>query len=1026
MATAGLRALQGEIQERQQVNTDNFKFVPYTWLKELLTTDKISAALECSSIEEDERLSVATTDQYVNKDHLDNMLPLRKKQLKEFFGVKKLKEERTKFMEGKEPTECKGDPEYKKLNRRISEREEWAGDFKSTQYMFLIPTFPQATPHRIVSDYMRLPFLSRNGPKGKRNEAKDRPSGGNFGFVFKERLPPLQYGSADDLGLAVVRKELKSRSDEAYKSELRCLRLLNLIRHPCILQLYGSYTHKKRHSFLFREANGGDLHEFLAKETRPVEFESDQAIYLAMCGLASLDQLHDYCNEELSLKMIGCHHNLKPRNVLIDGASFVLADFGLSTMTNTTDEEAAKTMAQDRDLYFAAPEGMDYLTLDKHELGPPADIWSFGCIVATILTYTKEGPSGIAEFSDSRLVTVSGGVIDLELRAFHDGLGSVNPGVVIWLNKLENDATSKTEVLSRSKGQAARQVPAEVDLIRLIRDMLTIAPSSRPRTTEVLRCLRLITLKKIAEPIAISFEKLPYASDLEFLIEQQVFLEWLRCIDLAEKKKNHHQAVNTDESFKQAYNTLYKIGEELEILLDADNYHPLFSRLRRLNEKLISTLEMINRRSLRRMVELNIIPTAAKLLKSLDTVDSWTMVDTVDYEIDDSKSLASGIAGLLQGSDNDSPNSNLLALLAASHVNRLIRNSKSPLPKLNFEQITLDSKAKATRERPTFRLGTVASSDDFVSSKMDVIIEEMEIGPDFAKEEISSLLFQRLENVLALSSRAASTFRALICKGLYYDEERHTIGLVYSFPQGPLQNALSHGVKPRVLQLAEVIRKHEEPVDYSQNIIVSIDERLRLAYNLVTTVFEFHKIRWLHKNISSYNIIFFDTEADDDDKEPQTPRKISLASPSLIGFSHSRPDEAFMYSNKLYGSDELLFAFHHPNYGGIDGKFTPYCTEYDYYSLGLVLLEIGLWWPLETIMSSMGEELSREEKRLQILSGFVPFLAGSMGEVYAEVVRTCLSDGEDGLRKAGNSVDENFERLVVTPLECLLEKMGNL
>lgn len=821
-----------------------------------------------------------------------------------------------------------------------------------------------------------------------------------------------------------MRKELKSRSDEAYKSELRCLRLLNLVRHPCILQLYGSYTHKKQHNLLFREAKGGDLHEFLATETRPVEFESDKAIYLAICGLASaLDQLHDYCNEELSLKMIGCHHDLKPRNVLIDDAKFVLADFGLSTMTNATNEEDAKTLAQDRDLYFAAPEGMDYLTWDKRELGPSADIWSFGCIIATILTYIKAGPSGIAEFSNRRLVVVRGDVFDLELKAFHDGLGSVNPGVVIWLDKLENDATRKVEVLSSSKGQVTSQVPAEVDLIHLIRDMLTIRPFARPKTKEVLRRLRLITLKEIAEPIAINFEKLPHASDLEFLIEKQVFLEWLRRIDQVEQR--NHQSVNTDESFNQAHTTLYRIEEELENLLDADNDHPLFSRLRRLNEQLISTLEMISRRSLRRMVELNIIPTAAKLLKPLDSVDDWTMVDITDDEIDDSKSLVPRIAGLLQGGDNDGPNSNLLALLAASHVNKLIKNSKSPVPKLDLNQITLDSNTQATRETPTFRLGTLASSDDPKLPKMDAIVEEMEIGSDFAREEIGSMLFRRLENVLALSSRAASNFRALICKGIYYDERRHTIGLVYSFPYGPLKSALAKDVKPRVLQLAEVLRKHGEPIDYDQNKIVSIDERLHLAYNLANAVFEFHKIRWLHKNISSYNIIFFDIDADGDTKS-ETPRKISLASPFLIGFSHSRPDEASMYSNKLYSSDELLYAFHHPNYGGVDGKFTPYRTEYDYYSLGLVLLEIGLWWPLETIMSSMDEELSREEKRLQIKSGYVPFLAGSVGEVYAEVVMICLSNGEAGLRQAGRSVDENFERLVLTPLERLITKMVKL
>src|SRR5271156_1749173 len=158
--------------------------------------------------------------------------------------------------------------------------------------------------------------------------------------------------------MTLVRKELKSMGDEAYKGELRCLRLLNPIRHSSILELYGSYTHKKKHNFLFREATGGDLHELLSKETRPAEFQDDEAFYLAICGLASaLDQLHDYSNDDLKLKVIGCHHDLKPRNVLVDGGKFILADFGLSTMTDA--KEDPKTLFQDRDLYFAAPEGVD-------------------------------------------------------------------------------------------------------------------------------------------------------------------------------------------------------------------------------------------------------------------------------------------------------------------------------------------------------------------------------------------------------------------------------------------------------------------------------------------------------------------------------------------------------------------------------------------------------------------------------------------------------------------------------------------
>jgi len=222
MGSKQLEVLQKDIMDRQEHNTDNIKFVPYTWLAELLTKDQIQQVLDGSDIEEDERPSVAAavrasglrifailvlmgepglvynfiqSDQYVNKDNLDNQLPMRKKTLKELFGVTRLKEELAKFMKGKEPTECKRDPEYKRLNRLISERVEWASDFKTTQYMFLSPTFPQGTPHRIISDYMRLPFLRR---EHEAPWAKKKPAGGHFGSVFKERLPPSKYNSADD------------------------------------------------------------------------------------------------------------------------------------------------------------------------------------------------------------------------------------------------------------------------------------------------------------------------------------------------------------------------------------------------------------------------------------------------------------------------------------------------------------------------------------------------------------------------------------------------------------------------------------------------------------------------------------------------------------------------------------------------------------------------------------------------------------------------------------------------------------
>jgi hypothetical protein len=239
MGSKQLEVLQEGIKDRQERNTDNVKFVPYTWLEEVLTENQIQQVLISTSIEEDERPFVAATvrasglrifailvlmgepaliynfiqsDQYVNKDNLDNQLPLMKEKLNELFGVTRFEEELAKFMKGKEPTECKGDPEYVRLRRQISKRVEWASDFESTQYMFLSPTFPQGTPHRIISNNIRLPFLlhEREPPLTK------KPTGGHFGSVFKERLPSLQYGSANKAGILLCDLTLLLLSDNSH------------------------------------------------------------------------------------------------------------------------------------------------------------------------------------------------------------------------------------------------------------------------------------------------------------------------------------------------------------------------------------------------------------------------------------------------------------------------------------------------------------------------------------------------------------------------------------------------------------------------------------------------------------------------------------------------------------------------------------------------------------------------------------------------------------------------------------------
>lgn len=107
---------------------------------------------------------------------------------------------------------------------------------------------------------------------------------------------------------------------------------------------------------VFQEAADGDLYDLLEESPRQPDFEDDEAFFLPFCGLMSaIDQLHHYTDDDLDIRLISCHHDLKPRNVLVDGPRFLLADFGLSETRNSEMRVHGEPDA-DRDLYFDSLE----------------------------------------------------------------------------------------------------------------------------------------------------------------------------------------------------------------------------------------------------------------------------------------------------------------------------------------------------------------------------------------------------------------------------------------------------------------------------------------------------------------------------------------------------------------------------------------------------------------------------------------------------------------------------------------------
>jgi hypothetical protein len=120
--------------------------------------------------------------------------------------------------------------------------------------------------------------------------------------------------------------------------------------------------------------------------------------------------------------------------------------------------------------------------------------------------------------------------------------------------------------------------------------------------------------------------------------------------------------------------------------------------------------------------------------------------------------------------------------------------------------------------------------------------------------------------------------------------------------------------------------------------------------------------------------------------------------PYIRGFEYSRPHGADEYSEKPnYDKEEMRYQ--HPNY--CQNTSQAYQRAYDYYSFGLILLEIALWRPLKRIYKDQHSSGTTAEQLRGFYIGYCQEYVGkNMGDLYLEATLACLngmvSKGEVG------------------------------
>jgi len=399
----------------------------------------------------------------------------------------------------------------------------------------------------------------------------------------------------------LVRKEFK-RTGPDFELELENLSILKHLKHPNIIELLGSYTYKKKHNLLFPKADFGNL-EQLFSSPRPSSLSSNESLVVAFAKLSSaLSAVHDFTAKNIAMQKIGLHHDIKPKNILVTKTSFVLADFGLSRFKDQSQTSGTPfKMGED---YYLAPECHDLDgNFENHIVRRSSDIWSFGCIVAEFITYLICGSAGVSAFKQARKFKLESWIY----FHFHRGKRNPNPNVSGWLSNLEQIYSEASPPLD---------LTACSMLIRLARDMLSMAPADRPRAPEVESRICFIAISIEAHKVAQKLHRVRCRSTptyVEAFLQEMRLLSWQRSLQLIDDSDELTDVAPSSTPLVKSFTEIINLMHEMNTILDdalSSDQSPrsnIFLPLRHLITRLLSQLPLDLRKDADTYLELGIL-----------------------------------------------------------------------------------------------------------------------------------------------------------------------------------------------------------------------------------------------------------------------------------------------------------------------------------------------------------------------------------------------------------------------------------
>ncbi|KAM3075707.1 hypothetical protein ACMFMG_007838 [Clarireedia jacksonii] len=288
-----------------------------------------------------------------------------------------------------------------------------------------------------------------------------------------------------------------------------------------------------------------------------------------------------------------------------------------------------------------------------------------------------------------------------------------------------------------------------------------------------------------------------------------------------------------------------------------------------------------------------------------------------------------------------------------------------------------------------------------------ILVEEKTSGiavTQGSDEKISSVMRETYAPQLAQLLRTAGNYKfgTLRLNAYAWDLSRVKCAFLFDYPDEASEKP------PKSLH--DLILNEGDEASFK----LDLKQRFLVARLVARSIGAFHSDDWLHKSIRAHAIKFFSNKEDSE---------FMFGSPFLTDFEMSRPVAA---GTRLLARalDIEYDVYRHPQrYGPPTVSFT---KIHDIYSLGVVLLEIGLWQTAKEIHDDIvdaqfngvcpTEGVPGNLIRETFLRYAETRLGHRMGSSYQEAVVTCLSrDLEDHLLR--DDFASEFQKRVVAKVD---------